>query len=131
MLRKSPSPSVWTLAPACISAVELGFPQYPLSPGGGPNLGCPSGQRGAGRAGGLSRRGSALDNVNMRLLVLVATIELPHACLLPSLAEIPCTVMPSPGFSVVRLQPLRCRSMGLSSSIAQLVTLVASCTSMK
>src|SRR5215510_347208 len=102
-------------------AVELGFPQYPLSPGNGPNLGCPSGQRGAGLGDPFTRDGWAPVVVKILLFVFAIVTEFAQACLLPSLAGIPCTVITSPIFSVSLLHPFFLRSIGLSNSIAQFV----------
>src|SRR5437773_2805602 len=102
--------------------VLLGLPQYPVSPGGGPSLGFPSGQRGVGRAGGVFRVACTAGMSNTFLPPAKVT-DLVQVCLLPSLAASPSTVMESPGFSVSRVQPPFCRSMGLSSSAAQ--TLIA------
>src|SRR4030095_11438008 len=110
MLRSRPYVFIWTLAPASISTVELGFPQYPFSPGGGPRRGLPSGQRGVGREGklgvGNSAALAAAATPNTLFPVAVRTTESAQICELPFLAIMPCTVISSPGFTVRKFQPL-------------------------
>ncbi len=66
-----------------------------------------------------------------RLLLAVSTTESPQIWGLPSRASMPWTVTASPDFSVFRFQPLLSRSIVLSSSTAQFVTMVPSTTSMR
>src|SRR2546426_11119287 len=110
MLRSRPYTFIWTLAPVSISTVELGFPQYPFSPGMGPRRGLPSGQRGVGRDGklgvGNSAALAAADISSTLFPVAVRTTESPQICGLPFLAIMPCTVTSSPGFTVFNFQPL-------------------------
>src|SRR5262245_36231022 len=135
MLRNSPYGFIWTLAPVCMSTVELGLPQYPFSPGTGPSRGLPSGQRGVGRDGrlgvGNSAAFAAADISSTLFPVAVRTTESPQICGVPFLAIIPCTVISSPGFSVFKFQPLLSRSSVLSNSTAQFVTAFPSRTSMR
>src|SRR6185369_6628997 len=135
MLRSCPYAFISTLAPVSISTVELGLPQYPFSPGGGPRRGLPSGQRGVGREGklvvGKSAAFAAADMSSTLLPVAVRTTDSPQICGLPFLAIMPCTVISSPGFTVRKFQPLLSRSTVLSNSTAQLVTAFASETSIR
>src|SRR5262245_40618713 len=126
MLRSRPYSFIGTLAPVCISTVELGFPQYPFSPSAGPRRGFPSGQRGVGREGklGVGNRAAfaAADISRTRFPEVVRTTESPQICELPFLAVMPCTVISSPGFSVFKFQPPLSRSRVLSNSTDQFVT---------
>src|SRR5438552_3601334 len=135
MLRSRPYAFAWILAPVSISDAELGLPQYPFSPAGGPRRGLPSGQRGAGREGkvgvGNSAALAAADISNTLLPVAVRTTDSPQICELPFLAIMPCTVISSPGFTVFKFQPLLSRSSVLSNSTAQFVTVFPSSTSMR
>src|SRR5215475_265144 len=101
--------------------VAVGCAQYPVCPGAGPRRGCPSGQRGVGAAAAVAAGFEAAMSNNF-LFVLVITTEFAHTCFVPFRAERPCTVRPSPGFTVSRPQPPFPRSTGLSSSTAQLAT---------
>src|SRR5687768_3197247 len=135
MLRSRPYAFVGTLTPVSISAAELGLPQYPFSPGGGPRRGLPSGQRGVirdGRLGTGNRAVLAASDTSSTLFpdALRTTVS-PHIWELPFLATMPCTVISSPGFSVLRFQPLLSRSRVLSNSMAQFVTVFPSSTSMR
>src|SRR5262249_19211997 len=106
-----------TATPRSASVVTLGLAQYPVSPGGLPRRGRPSGHLGVGLlVGGGGATGRAK---NTRCPVRATTIDSDHACLLPSRAAIPSTVTTSPTLTVFRVHPWRRRSTVLSSSIAQ------------
>src|SRR3989442_11109565 len=105
------------LTPDCTRAAALGLPQYPVSPGGGPNRGWPSGQRGVGLAGALLRVICA-GTSKILLFVFAIRTELPQTCRLLFRAAIPCTVSSSPGLTVSIFQPAFWSSTVLSNSIA-------------
>src|SRR6185503_19488974 len=128
MLVKRPSSLIGIFAADdSTNTFVLGDAQYPVLPGGGPNLIFPSGQRGAGVAGAAARRGAGVNN---RFPVRVT--DFAEACLASLLAGRPSTATVSPICNVLRFQPSRSSSIGLPISTAQFATVpVASRTSRK
>src|SRR5215831_19627004 len=133
MLRRRPCAFVSTFVPVSISDVAPGLAQYPFSPGGGPRRGLPSGQRGTGRNGRLDAGSNAAlaasETLSILFPVAISTTDSPQICEVPFLAIMPCTVISSPGFTVLSFQPLLSRSTVLSNSTAQFVTVFPSTTS--
>src|SRR5687767_10490334 len=92
-----PHLSIGISAAFSTSTVELGNAQYPSAPPAlGPSLGCLSGQRGVGRlasrAGG---DGGVTRSTSLPVPVIVTLVA--HSCRLPLRAEMPATVIASPG----------------------------------
>src|SRR5262245_57213132 len=89
MFFSRPKLSVATVEPVWTSAVAVGAPQYPVFPGGGPNLGWPSGHFGVGPFGWFAAGLGVWAPSNSFLLPAVSTTEFAHTWRLPFRAVIP------------------------------------------